>query len=431
MASGQNTRDMKLSFGVEMEFYIYFSMVEKDLVSVPKGFESHPGGPFHLDPDKWVLEDELTSMINKLVQDLPGETVLPPDETDVVDLMDDDSLHLRNYRLWDVYPDISLDVLPDELQAETNDYSGWLGIELISPALWATDEGFNQVRTVCEFISRKFWIITHESAGLHIHVGNGKKYFPIESLRQISAFLFAADPILAQSHPEHRHKNSYCYSLREHAPVSLKKIRSTAPVSEQFNEPTSSRSSRFRTFFRNLLRSSPPRPNPTRNINERERYNFPPRPQEGVFTPHSQRDPPEDWRPRMLQAVAVLLEQTDPEKLYGLMASFQRFAYQISFPDVGRKRTVEFRRPASSVDPAEVVAQARIAVSLCKFAANPDEDQFKKIILDCDTADENPTWFDVYDLLIELDLLPEARVIYAALTGTITDSVRAEYWSSR
>ncbi|KAI0834668.1 putative amidoligase enzyme-domain-containing protein [Hypoxylon sp. FL0890] len=427
MASGQNN-ESKLSFGVEMEFYIFWARGAIGSAPTPEGFESRPGGPLY------IHSNSLTSRLRDLVKSLPAATVVPPSVVIAInDSRNADVIHLRHYREWYTENDLSLDIRPPELEAMRGPNSGWVGVEVVSPALWANDEGFSQVRKVCEFIQNTFWTSTPPSAGLHIHVGNGKEYFPVQSLRQIAAFLYAADPILAQSHPKHRHENGFCPSLRLFSKLSLgiKKSGLSAPP-EQLNKRTNSPSSRLRSFFQNIFRRSPPHSKPTRNTEERKKDRFPPRPKKGVYAPNSERDP-EDQRTSVFEAVAALMEETTREGVSILMTtnSMTRLGYNFHDPTVANKRTIEFRRPASSLDPAEVVAQARIAVALCEFAANPDQEQFQKIILDCDTADEYPSWYDVYDLFIDLNLRPEARVIHAALKGTLDDSVRAEYWKSR
>ncbi|KAI1138622.1 putative amidoligase enzyme-domain-containing protein [Hypoxylon sp. FL0543] len=436
MASGQNNNGGSLSFGVEMEFWVFYVTEDQGPVVVPNGMESHPGKPIYIrdTPHRaYEVEKSLKTRIRDFVQTLPLATVLPPGiNTSIADMLNADALHLRHYRQWNVEDDLTLDHLPPELEAVSGPSSGWVGVEVISPALWATDDGFDQVRKVCEFINNNFWTYTHPIAGLHIHVGNGKKYFPNHSLRQIAALLYAADPILAQAHPEHRHNNGFCPSLRLCSKLSLGETANgaAAPL-EQLNAPTDSSLFKIRSFFRSLFGRRPPHPRTRRHAREREMDGFPPRPKKPMFVPNSQRDPA-DRRASPSEAFGILMGQTSRKQICTLMTtSILRPAYSFHDSDLTTKRTIEFRRPASSVDPAEVVAQARIAVALCEFAANPDEERFHKIILDCDTADEHPGWYDVYDLLLDLDLRPEARVVHAALKGTLNESVRKEYWSSR
>ncbi|KAI0114276.1 hypothetical protein F4776DRAFT_638969 [Hypoxylon sp. NC0597] len=74
------------------------------------------------------------------------------------------------------------------------------------------------------------------------------------------------------------------------------------------------------------------------------------------------------------------------------------------------KRTIEFRQAAGTVNPDEVIAHGKIVVRICE-AALGDTSYVWKLILDCADAEHANTWYDVFDLLIELDLIDEARVI--------------------
>ena len=103
---------------------------------------------------------------------------------------------------------------------------------------------------------------------------------------------------------------------------------------------------------------------------------------------------------------------------------------QLEYEDVSKK-TIEFRQAAGTIDPAEVVSRARIAVRLCEFAANITPQQLHKMINDFIVAEKDPKWFDVYDLFIELDLRPEARVVQAALKDALNQSVRDRYFAER
>ncbi|KAI1413426.1 hypothetical protein F5Y13DRAFT_161262 [Hypoxylon sp. FL1857] len=75
------------------------------------------------------------------------------------------------------------------------------------------------------------------------------------------------------------------------------------------------------------------------------------------------------------------------------------------------KRTIEFRQAAGTVDPDEVVAHGKIVVRLCEAVATKTPEELWKMILDLAQAETHPQWYDVFDLLVELDLVEEARVI--------------------
>lgn len=74
---------------------------------------------------------------------------------------------------------------------------------------------------MCEYLHSTFIISPDEDCGLHIHVGQGNNWLPFKPLRKIAAFLYAADPVLAQCHPMHRRKNLFCPSPRLYSMVSL------------------------------------------------------------------------------------------------------------------------------------------------------------------------------------------------------------------
>ncbi|KAI1415408.1 putative amidoligase enzyme-domain-containing protein [Hypoxylon sp. FL1857] len=431
MANEQYTNTGKLSFGVEMEFYICWARRGTEgSAPVPEPFKSHPGGPISTVPValQTYAAENLDTRIRQFVQGLPAPATVVPSTQIQMNDVDPNLEHLRYYQEWQVVSDMSLVPLHGDLVSQRGRDWGWTGVEVISPALWATDENFNHVRKVCEFIRNTFWTSTHRSAGLHVHVGNGKDYFPIPSLTRLAAFLYAADPILAQCHPEHRHMNGYCSSIRLGSMIASQDATDSEPDPaelEQGSEPTPPQWFDISSFFQNLFTCTPKPPVNMRNKEEREEDRFPPRPRKAVY------DLPRG-RISLLDAVRALLRQTDRVQIANLMFT-DLFGSSCVFPDpdMEMKRTIEFRRAASSVDAAEVVSQARFAVSLCEFAINSTQEDFKKTILDFDTSDDHPTWFDVYDLLIELGLRPEARVIYAALTGTMTDAIRTRYWSSR
>ncbi|OTB12276.1 hypothetical protein K445DRAFT_14978 [Daldinia sp. EC12] len=77
----------------------------------------------------------------------------------------------------------------------------------------------------------------------------------------------------------------------------------------------------------------------------------------------------------------------------------------------GGKRTIEFRQVTGTVNADEVVAHARIAVRLSEFACETDMDSLWKMIHDFVEAETDPSWYDIFDLLSELGLTNEARVI--------------------
>ncbi|KAI2466073.1 hypothetical protein F4781DRAFT_424350 [Annulohypoxylon bovei var. microspora] len=449
MASKRDLQRKMLSFGVELEFYIFVTQ-DKSSTFRPLGFESHPGNPLIVDGriDSEEIRKDLALRINNLLRDAPVATVLSKNNRDIDIEGDEEWNHLRPYRIWQVKDEISMQDLPIELARLNNERSEWVAVEVVSPALWATDEGFDQVRRVCEFLQNTFLTSTLTECGLHIHVGQGNNWLPITLLRRMAAFLYAADPILAQSHPVYRRNDTlYCLSTRLYSNVTLGMKNSHAPEQpsqvDELQEISLVAPRGWKGLAGNVARLSRPM-----NSYSRTEDNFPPRPN----TPSYIADPIyiestlgdlkrsfginqnlRDFSPTpMLEAVAEILQTTNRRNLSILLGShINRSAYSFQQLSWERKRTIEFRQPTGTVDPAEVVSQARIAVRLCEFAATATHEEFQKMILDFASADEDPSWFDVYDLLIELGLRPEARIVHAALTGTMSNSIRDRYFESR
>lgn len=126
----------------------------------------------------------------------------------------------KSHSKWDVVHDSTIR-LPGDLFIKTR-YKGvrWMGVEITSPALWNTPQSFAEVRNVIETLKQQYWMVIDTSCGLHIHVSRGEDWPSLRELRRTAALLFAADPLLAQLHPEDRLKNIWCLGNRNNSRVS-------------------------------------------------------------------------------------------------------------------------------------------------------------------------------------------------------------------
>ncbi|KAI0884319.1 uncharacterized protein GGS22DRAFT_189448 [Annulohypoxylon maeteangense] len=376
-------QERMLSFGVELEFYIFWSIKGEEITSRPQGFESHPGAPLIVDKYDTIHDifEPLLASVRELLQGSPEATVGATEK-----------------RLGNAFS-----------YTATNERSGWVGVELVSPALWTTNEGFNEVRRVCEFLQSTFWISTPEHCGLHIHVGQGNDWLPIIFLRQIAAFLYAADPILAHSYPEHRLSGSrrkedgllksifglFRKRVAE-ARIEDKFPRRPTTISYMFNSDTLQSAITYIKNFHNVKQSL------------------------------------EDFTPApMMEAVSEILKSTHRHHIVELTRCPNRPTYSFLRLAMYSKKTIEFRQAAGTIDPAEVVSRARIAVRLCEFAANATQEDLYTMFYDFALVEADPAWIDFYDLFVDLGLRPEARVIHAVLTGTMDQSVRDRYFAQR
>ncbi|KAI0377942.1 putative amidoligase enzyme-domain-containing protein [Hypomontagnella monticulosa] len=440
------------SFGVEMEFYIAWHLEGHDRPAAPDEFRSHPGGPVTI--ARQALEMQFPLAQTAVVRAL---------EQAIANLPQDDSLPIVTqpdilYNEWLIGSDASLEAeWPEQLPGDGEELveagSGWVGVEIVSPALWATQRSIEEIRKVCRFLYKTFWIFTPFQAGLHVHVGTGHAWLPIASLRRMAALLYSADPILAQMYPPYRITHFYCPSTRLYATVSF-----GAKISEDYLAgveyqpedslpPPSPMKAIMQKIYEGTravfqLPKDAPKPERKRDVN------FPPRPTKSAlviqpgtalesanFHPGMERRKLADfanYRPiPMMDAVSELLRATNRNRLGVLMrVAPGRGAYNCNEFITDRKRTIEFRRGAATVDPVQVVSQVRIAVRLCQFAVESSDEAFTNIILDCAQGEVTPEYFDIYDLLQDLDLYPEARIVQAVTTNSLNASIRNQYWLS-
>ncbi|KAI8958657.1 putative amidoligase enzyme-domain-containing protein [Daldinia sp. FL1419] len=448
----------KLSFGIELEFYIAWRAAAfNGTVPTPPGPRSGPGaGPLVIRARRPKGNDIIYTLASIIDEAFPSPAGTVASSGGGGSGNGEGLGRLMHYQRWAVEPDSTLDTLPQELEDQTNQYFGWAGVELVSPALWATQEAFEEVRKVCEFLQKRFWMVSDPQAGFHIHVGSGSAWPPLNSLRQIAALIYAADPILAQSHPPHRRNNIWCTSIRLYSNLSFGLRRLSTedrPIpgrleDEEERPVYATGYTRIAELPQNPFRHILSNTKPASNGLDRSKNQFPPRPSESVyhidnevariirlshgpFIKEAQQTSAYEPIP-MMTAVAQILQSPNMGAIAGLLGvGERRGAYNFWQLDRDVKRTIEFRQAASTVDPVEVIAYTRIAIRLFEFGASASPEELLKVILDCEMAEEEPAWFDLYDLLHELDLLPEAKIVQAVLSGNMTHAIRKEYWLSR
>ncbi|KAI1171872.1 putative amidoligase enzyme-domain-containing protein [Nemania sp. FL0916] len=498
MATTNEMQEDKPSFGVELEFLVGCMGIGEQLV-LPQLFENSKGNPFFLARRDLtriaigaLVQHSIETTINNAVNSISrgGSRVFDP----VAEPYD-----LRRYGRWSVGQDSSVFLnrlgIPAAVRQQLSEYL-WVPIEIASPAMYVSDEAFEEIRTVVQALQDTFWIITPRSAGMHFHYGNGKEYIPFPKLRRMAALTLAADALLVQLHPEHRRANDYCksnrlYSRAAHgvgAADTARRLRRADDVeapAEDFRTLPTVRTNRPRVtppvpprrfginpfwmvsaLFAARRRSCSllqwglsqlgwPRPGPS----QPERRS-PPRPPfrrgeltgYGPFDPavydDGSNDPPRGRQPRpgsraarwqaqqqigvgnspapidIVPAVKAILSCTNAPTVAELMQVSpdytERPAYSFRHYESaeykrddggGELRTVEFRQCAATMVPEEVVAYGKVIMRLCEFAGKAHLNNFWKVVLDCSVAEARGDWYDVFDLLAELGLADEARVL--------------------
>ncbi|XXH01441.1 hypothetical protein Hte_007801 [Hypoxylon texense] len=451
------------SFGVELEFVVLVRFRDVPLpLHLAQFAASRPQGCTTIDcnrrdDDEMVAQrviDLLTATVAEALKGSRGDRVATSGDQ----LGETENRHLAQYTEWRVKRDTSV-------QVEGNIFSDdlfWHDVEVVSPALWATEPSFDEVRAVVNALNRRWWILAPRAAGLHIHYGRGNGYIPFEQLRKIGAFLYAADPILAQMHPEHRRGTSEHYPsnrlysnlahgatpelamemylenvqstpvdmelpgvglddcIREEAGLREERERREQEEGEQEkgkaeeggaedeemgDEEAKERAPTFPTVFK---RGALPG------------YEFNPEFFERPWEQGQGRTEPVDILTGVLQVLAsdrapVVSKLQSHLEWRRSAYNFEQYGTYYRAPRDPVKRTIEFRQAAGSTDADEVLAHIKIAVGLADFASTLSYGELWKWALDLSDAEEDPKWYDVFDILFELGLVDEARVIQRCL----------------
>ena len=132
---------------------------------------------------------------------------------------------VREFKTWKVDMDSSImaDGPPSGPQGVRY---GYVGIELQSPALPYTTKSLMKIRRMCRHLG-KFDILIYGSCGFHVHVGNERKGFPLETMKNLCILTATFERELESIHPAHRIKNFYARSIGSvfHNDISLPGIR--------------------------------------------------------------------------------------------------------------------------------------------------------------------------------------------------------------
>lgn len=414
----------RLSFGVELEFLVAYvpfgwAIDDNDNENMAKAI-AMPGSP-GMSAD-WHCQDEIGEALQELGIDKIG------------------GVHRvfsgGRESGWLTSSDPSLN-LPNELDIDNDAYLGvkWTSIEVQSPALWDEPESWEEVRAVCQYLQQRFWTITPHCTGLHFHVGTGPDYMSLRKLRRAATLLFATDPILVQLHPTHRKIRRYCLSNRTFTAVAQGTtadsvtralggvVQDRSSDTDEGQELTVSQRQRSRSSESTNSSIEVPVAAETyfnRRITRGQLTGYPYEPGRPVASPYDKTEVPAPVD--MSTCIKELTNATSRGIVEQLMrnARYQseRPAYNFTnftenpYGQQGRKRTIEFRQSAGSLDANEVIAYGKAYVQICRFAMGSTHRRFWSVLNKCIDVDklglderQNPdTGFDIFDLLLLMDL---------------------------
>ena len=84
-------------------------------------------------------------------------------------------------------------------------------VELISPVRPFNMAALEEVQTTLRAIVARFPVFTNQSCGLHIHIGNQDKGFPMQTLKNFSTLTTTFERQVNQIHPRNRLESVFCH----------------------------------------------------------------------------------------------------------------------------------------------------------------------------------------------------------------------------
>ncbi|KAH9900493.1 hypothetical protein F4778DRAFT_739205 [Xylariomycetidae sp. FL2044] len=420
----------RFSFGYEGECLVAF-VHEGKLPPTPAMFQGHTGHPIVV--PKSHIQQEYSYVLQRVYEVINSSLTRRADtrllSSDLQGIERERLSHLAQYDTW--RPTFEIIDPPEDLRAKAPGFD-WIPVEIVAPALWAVANSFQELRDVCDIVRGKFWTATPNNCGLHIHVGYGLDWFPLPELRRMAALLYVADPILTQLHPAHRRTYGYCYSARLYSELThgltlhgAERRVGRADVDAEIEYPLKEDKDTVADL------SAMSQAKGCRFVRRIPRGKLAGYPEGDAAVLEVRKKQQPSWRHAF-----TLLHATNCETVGALMdvkprSGWSRGAYNFSQYAEGaygrrdHKRTIEFRQPAGTLDADEVVAQARVCVRLCEWAATADMDAFWPVVMRCSEGEATGK-YDALDLLTDLDLVDEAETLQSILLARDERPLRKE-----
>ena len=198
-------KPLTLTFGVELEFVLRFNLADYPIDNIDDILDER---------DMDEVLDELNERYPPLDQD--DEEIAMVSKAQEVSARDDffHKLAEKGFPMsrgsksdaWKVTKDISIKA------DDPGGRYGYAGIELKSPALPYTAKSLGKIREMCQYLGG-LDILVNKSCGLHVHVGNKRKGFPLETMKNLCILTATFEPELESIHPPHRIRNYHTRSI--------------------------------------------------------------------------------------------------------------------------------------------------------------------------------------------------------------------------
>ena len=114
----------------------------------------------------------------------------------------------EGYGKWGVDQDGSIQVNPESEDPVSAQIS-YTGVEVQSPVFLLGSDAFREIVQFLEVLKLHFDVFVNPSCGLHVHVGDGNKGFPLDTVKNLCLLATGFEQQFNSLHPLHRIDNLY------------------------------------------------------------------------------------------------------------------------------------------------------------------------------------------------------------------------------
>ncbi|KAI4093511.1 MAG: hypothetical protein L6R37_007380 [Teloschistes peruensis] len=183
------TVPLDLTIGVEIELVVYYDIRRYEgFLSSDYGVFDEPKASDATKLNRLVRADIIECLRRK---GLPVNGLLDaPKEQDTISC-------------WTISVDESIRTAKEERTNEW-DEARYTGVEIKTPALYYSQSSFVQIQDVTNILKQNFTLLTNDSCGLHVHVGNRSHGFPLTTIKNLGLFAKAFERQFNSLHPIER-----------------------------------------------------------------------------------------------------------------------------------------------------------------------------------------------------------------------------------
>ena len=130
-----------------------------------------------------------------------------------------------NYSKWTIHRDGSVVPGTKEIMTKVHQWANgsqthlteeerknirYVDVEVISPVFKYGTNALLEIEKAVNAITTGFPVLTPDTSGLHIHVGNSSNGFPLQTIKNLALLTHCFEKQINQIHPAHRLRHAYC-----------------------------------------------------------------------------------------------------------------------------------------------------------------------------------------------------------------------------